>query len=350
MRSALKRIVLKNRISFHEKINKNLYIITPPVFPYSEEFGKIRKLNVIIGSFFLKHFLTKKKIENYIAWFYDPEAVQYLDYLKPECICYDCVDEFSAMPSYKDLKRKESLINDEIKLMTNCNVVFTTSLSLYDAKKQYNQSTYLVENVGDFSHFHLDDKISAAIPADFPEGKGPVLIFIGAVDPYKVDFDVLENMALQRPHWRILLIGNVQDSSNSSFKFPVNKNFFYLGHKEYSLLPRYLLYSDVCLIPYCINEYTKGVFPIKLFEYLATGKPVVTTALPSLSKYKSIIQMADSSGDFISEVETALTNDSAEKKKERIDFAKKNTWEHRANTLMQYVSQEIKENQNAHIF
>jgi glycosyltransferase involved in cell wall biosynthesis len=336
-RSSIKRIFKPGRIALLRHINSNLFCFTPPVLPFSGCSPKIGSLNIKISSFFLKKALKKIGFYDYILWFYDPEAVEYLDYLNPYFTCYDCVDEFAAMPSYQHPKKKKNLLEKERRLIKRSTIVFTTSMSLFSSKKSLNPNTCLVENVGDFDHFNSFANVKSTAPSDFPKGDSPVVGFSGAVDPYKVDFELISYLAQQRPHWRIVLIGGITDSKKNDFQFPKKKNIYYLGHKEYAELPRYLSQFDVCIIPYGINDYTQGVFPIKLFEYLATGKPVVTSSLPSLSNYSSIIRISESKQQFLSNIEDVLSNDSDTEKQARIGYAKENSWESRAERLMNHV-------------
>jgi glycosyltransferase involved in cell wall biosynthesis len=340
-RSSVKRICRNGKITLIKNIDSNLCCFTPPIAPFSGRCPKIASANIQISSYFLKKALKKNDIHDYILWFYDPEAVEYLDYLNPYFTCYDCVDEFAAMPSYQDSKKKTLLIEKERRLIQRSSIVFTTSKSLFASKKSLNPNTYLVENVGDFEHFNIQANIKPPAPSDFPKGDSPVIGFSGAVDPYKIDFELISFLAEQRPNWRIVLIGGVTDSQKKDYQFPQNKNIYYLGRKEYGELPLYLAYFDVCIIPYGINDYTQGVFPIKLFEYLATGKPVVTSSLPSLAKYSSYIRMSESKQKFLANIEDVLTRDNDKEKQARIACASENTWESRAERLINHVHANI---------
>lgn len=341
LRSCIKRICKNGRFTLLNKIDSNLCCFTPPILPFSENFPLIGSLNIKISSYFLKRALNKIGFNDYILWFYDPEAGEYMDHLTPYFTCYDCVDEFSAMPSYQNPRRKALLIERELRLIREASMVFTTSKNLFASKKSINPNTYLVENVGDFDHFNQYAGVKLPAPADFPKGSAPVIGFSGAVDPYKVDFELISFLANQRPNWNIVLIGGKTDSQKKDFQFPRNKNIHYLGRKEYAELPQYLAHFDVCMVPYGINDYTQGVFPIKLFEYLSTGKPVVTSSLPSLGKYGSLIRISESKERFLSNIEDVLANDSNAQKQARLQCAKEHTWESRAKHLIDHVHENI---------
>lgn len=342
-RSSIKRNVsLKEtkKISMLKKINDNLWTYTPFVIPCSNRSLNLHRINVEISSVFLKKILSRLGFKNYLLWFYDPEGVTYLDYLNPKLTCYDCVDEYSTMPYYNSSKkRKERLNLLENELIKKCDLVFTTALNLYKQKKRLNPKTYLVENVGDFYHFNKVAKEQFKTPIDILEIPSPRIGFVGALDDYKVDYELLEYLAVKKPNWSIVLIGSKMSSKES--RCASKNNIFYLGRKDYEKLPQYMSHLDACIIPYKINDYTKHVFPIKFFEFLSTGKPVITTALPALKKYSGTVRIASSYNEFIQAIESSLCYDSEDLKEKRLNLARNNTWEHRTEKLLSYVNEFI---------
>lgn len=346
LRSCFKRIISlkKNKIvSMLNEINSNLFVFTPFIIPFINKMPVIRSVNTLIGSFFLKIAFNKLGFNKYIVWFYDPEAVGYLDYLNPQLSCYDCVDEYSTMPDYSTMRKKRRLEQLERELIKRCDLIFTTSMNLYHQKKQLNEKTFLVENVGDFEHFNKVNHGKLKLPQDFPNVSFPVIGFIGAMDHYKVDFDLIEFIADTRPQWHLIMIGSRMNSKDKRAPYPIRNNIYYLGGKEYSNLPDYVAQFNICIIPYKINEYTKNVFPIKFFEFLATGKPVVTTALPALLQYKSIVNISQSYDEFLHAIEKSLYHDSEDQKKERLQIAKNHTWESRKDRLLFHIQKALEE-------
>lgn len=111
-------------------------------------------------------------------------------------------------------------------------MVFTTSENLYTEKKQINANTFLVENVGDFDHFNKVEKMALQVPIDFPDVGPPIIGFIGALDNYKVDFDLIKYVARNRPDWTIILIGSKMNSREDKSELPRRNNIFYLGRKK----------------------------------------------------------------------------------------------------------------------
>jgi glycosyltransferase involved in cell wall biosynthesis len=343
VRSVIKRKIKKNKRLLIEKYNQNLWIYTPFIFPFSNISQGIQKINVIISCFFLKKMLKKLRFDKYVLWFYDPEGVFYLDLLSPFMSCYDCVDDYSKMPSYKSDKKKNRLIRMENELVRRCNFVFTTSEILYRKKIKFNNNTFLVENVGDFQHFNKALKKLSKLPVELEKLPKPIIGFVGALDSYKVDYDLIKFIAGEKPEWSIVLIGDNMGSHNVA-NLKNYGNIILLGRKEYKLLPEYTVHFDVCIIPYVLNEYTKCVFPIKLFEFLSVGKPVVSTALPSIIKYNNIISIAKSYEQFVELIEKSLNENSEEKMNDRITLSKNNTWESRATKLLSHIQNAVRGN------
>lgn len=344
LRSSIKRnITLETakKISFIRRVNKNLFAYTPFILPFRNQILGLHRVNVLISTIFLKRVLRQLGFSEYILWFYDPEGVNYLDHLSPRLSCYDCVDEYSSMPDFRAQRRQKTLEQLEGQLVERCDLVFTTSSNLYEKKKQLNRNTFLVENVGDFDHFNKVNEGQFESPRDFPKISSPIIGFVGAIDHYKVDFELIEHLATSRPEWNIVLIGSRMNTRENKRTFPNRRNIYYLGGKEYEKLPNYISKFDVCIIPYKINDYTRHVFPIKFFEFLASGKPVVTSALPSLDKYNGVIKIGRTYDDFLAEVDEMINHDSDEMRNARINIARANTWESRKDKLLSHIYESL---------
>lgn len=320
-----------------KRVSDTLTVFVPPILPFGSRSEPVLKANIAMSGILLRRLIARLHFKRYVLWFYDPEGSGYLRFLRPHVTCYDCVDEFAAMPSYAGAVRQARVRRLESQLVSTCDLVFTTSVGLYETRKRLNPATFLVENVGDFEHFNAA-AASLPRPHDFPQGCGRVVGFVGALDRYKVDFSLIEELAARRPDVAIVLVGAQQDSSGIGSGLPKAGNIHYLGRKAYAELPGYMAQFDVCIIPYVISPYTSGVFPIKLFECLATGKPVVATALPALARYRHVVSMATTSEGFVDAVGRALDESGPDARIARIEVARANSWEHRASRLVEHVS------------
>lgn len=280
--------------------------------------------------------------EEPILWVYHPGYADAVDRIPHQLLVYDCVDNYLAFPKYRDdadwVRRRER------KLCEKADVVFTTSQELYDLKSGYNPgNTYLVHNVGDAEHFKkaLDDEVTP--PEKLRRLEGPVLGFVGAVSDYKLDKEWLLAAARKHPEWNLVLIGPVgrADPDTQIATLEELPNVHLLGHRPYDELPRYHKGFDVGVIPYRINDYTRSVFPIKFFEFLATGNPVVISALPALQKYLSAVRVANTAADFVQECENALEHDTEDDRRERVELAENNSWSHRIQRMFSHIGERL---------
>jgi glycosyltransferase involved in cell wall biosynthesis len=276
-----------------------------------------------------------------IWWVYHPGFGAYVEQFKPRgLLVYDCVDDYSAFPAYQ--AHSEWLEERERALCRAADLVFTTSSTLYELRKSLNPETHLVHNVGDADHFKqaMDPNLAAA--PEVAELEGPVIAFVGAVSDYKLNVDWMLAAALARPNWHFVIIGPVglADPSTNVSALKKLANVHLLGVRTYAELPSYLKAADVTVIPYRINRYTESVFPIKFFEFMATGKPVVISPLPSCSDYFDSVLVADTESAFISSLDEALTmGDNG--RDQRVALAEANSWPKRIGSILSQINRKL---------
>ncbi len=324
-----------------EKRGENLYLFSlVKIIP--TKYRIFRKLNYLLYCSFVKKKLKQLNMERPVLWIYTPDAGVFAGKLSEYLSCYDCVDNYTSQPWYKN--NFKNIEKDELELLKKVTLVFTTSKSLYRDKIKYNPNTYLVHNVGDFNHFIKATHFNTKIPDNIINIAKPIIGFVGAIDDYKLDIDLLSYLANERAKWSIVLIGpvGVADKKTSTRVLRECSNIYFLGERKYECIPDYIKAFDVCIIPYQKNKYTEGCFPIKFFEYLATGKPVVVSGLPELEKYGDIIGFANTKNRFISLIEEYLKNDTNENKKHRIAIAKKNTWQKKTEKQIEIIKGFVK--------
>jgi glycosyltransferase involved in cell wall biosynthesis len=224
---------------------------------------------------------------------------------------------------------------------TRSRLVFTTSRAMFERQRRVNPSTQLVRNAGDYEHFLAAAARAIAAPevADLPR---PVLGFAGNFLSSKVDFDLLGELARALPRCTLLLIGPATPETSPVLeRLGRIPNVRWLGEKPYAELPKYVASFDVGLIPYVSNAYTRSCFPLKLYEYLAAGKPVVASGLPELAGMKPDVLLADGTAAFVQAVEGALDRDSEADRKRRQEIAARNSWETRTGRLLELVEREL---------
>lgn len=319
------------------RINENLYTYSPLLLPFYR-FSFIRLLNHKIMIITLRRLIKKLFLKNPILWSYIPNAVNFKGKLGEKLLVYHCVDEISANP----LIPGQVILDMERKMLAVADFTFVTSPELYNSKKTLAKEIHYLPNVADIEHVLKIQDPGLEIPADVAGLTPPVLGFIGAISEYKLDFELLRYIAQARPSWHIVLIGAVGEGEKAAavsilLSIP---NIHILGGRPYEKLPNYLKSFDVCLLPNRLNEYTRNMFPMKFFEYLASGCPVVSTALLSLKEFRLYFYQADSPEEFIRSIENALQEEPAIREK-RIALAKKYSWTNRMEEISSLLEEKL---------
>lgn len=294
-----------------------------------------------LKTLFLKRFLARHDIEDPIVWVYHPGYAEAVERLPRKLLVYDCVDNYAAFPTYRD--DADWLMAREEKLCKEADLVFTTSQALYEDRAPYNpENTHLVHNVGDAEHFEKALLPETTVAPELRDLEGPVIGFVGAVSDYKLDTSWLLHAAEARPNWNFVVIGpqGRADPSTDVSKLEATPNIHLLGRRDYDVLPSYHKGFDVAVIPYRINSYTRSVFPIKFFEFLAAGNPVVISKLPALEEFYDRVLVADDARDFVRRLDEALAM-GEEGRNERVELAGKYSWEKRISTLMGHIDDKL---------
>lgn len=285
--------------------------------------------------------LEREGIRDAIIWVYHPGFGDTVLRLPRKLLVYDCVDEYTAFPAYKN--SAAWLAARERVLCQSSDLVFCTAPALYEKKKSLNPAgTHYVHNVGDADHFKRALVGTTQVPPEVAALSKPVIGFVGAVSNYKLNIDWMLELARERPNYQLCLIGpvGVSDPTTNVSKLKAMPNVHVIGTRDYSVLPEYMKGFDVAVIPYRLNEYTESVFPIKFFEYLATGKPVVVSRLPAISQFLGSVRVADDAASFIAECDAALASNGAGTE-ERVALAEANSWSSRVDALMGLIEEKL---------
>ena len=287
-----------------EQVHEGIWVCSPLVIPAARR-GFIQQFNKLILRLYLYACQIYLGFNAPMLWTYNPLTLRLIDSRNYSKLVYHCVDEISAQPGMD----APQIMAWERLLCETADVVFVTSKNLLDTRIKFNLSTYYFPNVIDLSYFNSVAQFdSSSTPPSLVGIPGPRLLFVGAISSYKVDFDLLRRLALLRPHWSIVLIGAIGegDPETDIGLLADLPNIYCLGPRAYSDLPAYMVSCDVGLLPCLLNQYTINMFPMKFFEYLASGLPVVSTVLPSLSEYRSFYDECKTAPDFVVAIERVL--------------------------------------------
>jgi UDP-galactopyranose mutase len=244
------------------------------------------------------------RIRDYVLWYYTPMALPFTKHLTPQAVVYDCMDELSAFKGAPSCMRER-----EAELLSTADVVFTGGRSLYEAKRKQHRNIHMLASSIDAPHFARARALLEE-PEDQIGIPHPKLGYCGVIDE-RMDIALLDRVAEARPDWHLVMIGPVVKIDPS--ELPRRPNIHYLGGKDYHQLPAYLSGWDVALLPFAINESTKFISPTKTPEYLAAGKPVVSTPIRDVVRpygEKGLVRIAETHTDFIKAVEDCLKEES----------------------------------------
>jgi len=324
------------------KRSKNLWTLSPYFLPLLKG-GVIKKISWTLLKKYISILSYLIKYDKIIYWVYQPQAwylIRNLNKSDNVKILYDCVDEFSSQPFYKNSeKRISELLEIERKLTIKADFVTTTSLGLYEDKKFLNVRTNYIHNVGDFQHFRKPNKILEKKEFGFNDNR-KVVLYAGVIDDYKTDIELISRISQKlEKNYIFVLVGPIRISSRLLSKINLRNNVILLGQKKYQEIPDYLHASDILWLPYQSSSHTNRVFPIKLFEYLSTGKPIISRTLESLKDYSQYLYCYDDDIGLIQSFEKIESQESLKNVEARIKIAKINTWESRLDKILNFIDE-----------
>jgi glycosyltransferase involved in cell wall biosynthesis len=326
----------KSAMPFCTEMQDRIWILRPPLpVPYRmvrEKFGAILHWEVLLLTRLARRWL---RFGPTILWAYTPYAGWYADRLECHFRIYECLDEHSTAAFYAwDSTR---LLHLEETFMRKADAVFTVSPRLQTRKAFANPNTIMVGNPVNYDLFAQAQQRNQPCPPEFVRLTGPILGFYGALANYKIDFDLLFGLATAKPEWNLVLIGPVQNDAVN--KLGSLSNVLLLPGMPQEKLIRYLAWIDVLLMPYRTNEYTLSSRPLKIHEYFATGKPVVSTYVPAEAEYHNLMYLAQNTSSFVKATEQALQEKDLNKSQQRCKIAREHTWENKVNVMLTYMVQ-----------
>lgn len=260
-----------------------------------------------------RQFFVDRSIKEYVFWYYTPMALRFTDQFNPIASVYDCMDELSA---FKGAHSQLPLLEKE--LFRQVDLVFTGGQSLYEVKRNQHPAVYAFPSSIDASHF---GKARTAVndPDDQAHIPHPRLGFFGVIDE-RFDIELLDEVAAKRPDWNFIIIGPVVKINPDSL--PKHSNIHYLGGKKYNELPDYLAGWDIALLLFARNESTRFISPTKTPEYLAAGKPVISTSIRDVVRPygdMKLVEISDTADEFIAAAEKILSRSNRSEWLQKVD-------------------------------
>ena len=235
-----------------------------------------------------------------VLWIYDTEAAEYLSEFQEAVVVYDCVDNHASQAGVnRNVKRVHM---EERAILKRSDLVAVTSKHLFKLKRKHAKNVQLVLNAGDVALYEqpIANQATQKAKDALKNISHPILGSVGALDSYKYDFDLLVASAEKNPNWHFVFVGApiVDKKTPILKKLTKLPNVHMIGSISREDVPAYVQHFDICLIPYKNNEYNRSSFPLKFWEFMATGKPIIATGLPELQEYDPLIGYATSSAQF----------------------------------------------------
>lgn len=331
---------------------RNLYSYSPvrllPLsLPGSERFNyyemdKRRTFNA------LKKIVRKLEMKDPILWvYYSSLQYDYYGLFSEKIRVADWYDKFASytgvelLPSQilSDKEREANIIN-------NSDIIFAVSQELADEFHFIRKSVYTVPHGVDYKSFQNIGNINKSIQKQLEQIKHPILGFIGIMY-YKVDFELLNYVAKQRPEWSILLLGKrwlKNEKDKELFDELISKeNVHYLGERPKDELPGYVSQMDICLMPFKKIDFVKYMAPLKLLEYLSAGKPIIAVDRGVEYEFSDFIKVADTKESFIEAIAEALEERQNGEllSQARKEIARHNSWERRVNQMVEIIESHL---------
>jgi glycosyltransferase involved in cell wall biosynthesis len=310
-----------------ENYNENLFVVTPHIKGgLSEEEVQNRQRQ------FINKLFTNMNIERYFSWYYTPMALPFTDHLSPEVVVYDCMDELSA---FKFAPPQLTILEKE--LLRKADVVFTGGQSIYEAKKDAHHNIYAFPSSIDKHHFGKARKIKQD-PEDQKHIPYPRFGFFGVIDE-RFDIELIDAVAKAKPDWQFILLGPIVKIDPESL--PRYRNVHYLGGKKYEELPEYLAGWDIAMVAFAMNESTKFISPTKTPEYLAAGKPVISTPIRDVVRPygdNKLVHIVSNADEFIKAAEKELSKKRKTSWLKKVDdFLLYNSWDRSWGQMVRHI-------------
>lgn len=301
-------------------INDNLHILQPNIADIEDLDGVLYNL---LGS-----------TELPIAWFYSPSFGGVMDTFSFSTIVYDCMDELSL---FKGAPKK--LIEQELQLLKKATVVFTGGKSLFEAKFPLHPNVHCFPSSVDMEHFSKAQN-GISIPVEMESIASPVIGYYGVVDE-RMDLQLIEEAAKLLPECSFVFIGPVVKIQED--ELPKLPNIHYLGIKSYSMLPNFLKGFDIAMMPFALNESTKYISPTKTLEYMAAGKPIISTQIKDVVRdYSGCVQLINNAQEFVMETQKILNKDVQPKTDLYESILKKTSWDTTVSKMRTILTETVK--------
>ncbi len=275
-----------------------------------------------------------------ILYIWRPEYAEYVGRFGEAVACYHIDDEYTFDPS-----GQMPMSEEEENLLRRSDLVFIHSRSMLEKKGRINPNTHYIPNGVNFDAFRRVMETETSEPNILRNVTSPRIVYIGYVKRH-LDFPLILDMARARRDRSIVIVGPVRqehsDIADDIERLRKEANVHFLGGVPHDQIPAILKWCDVCILPYRRTEYTKHIYPLKLHEYLACGKPVIATSLDNLREFSDVLRFADGSDEWTAAIEHALENSDETLVDRMISVARENAWPSRVQAIASLFEESLR--------
>ena len=319
------------------KPSDNIWVVVPHLREGLGEEEAVAKEKELLARFFIEYEIT-----NYFFWYYTPMALPISDHFNPSLIVYDCMDELAAFKfAPQAMKEREN------ELFRKADLVFTGGFSLYEAKKHKHPDVHPFPSSIDVDHFY-QARLYNVDPSDQEAIPHPRIGYFGVIDE-RMDLVLLEEIAMRKPQWHYVLVGPVAKIGTDVL--PKLPNIHYLGMKSYEKLPSYISGWDIAMLPFAHNESTRFISPTKTPEYLAAGKPVISTPINDVIRQygrNGLVNIAGTPEEFVRVAALELENHDRDEWLEQVnEFLSHNSWDKTWQRMMYLLTRKLNEKERS---
>lgn len=303
------------------EVQPGLWHCTVPQLPWRRLPG-VRVLNRWFGGWAVRRAMRHVGIERPVLWFVVPHPSFMMDAVPHSMVVYYCIDDYAAHPGVDAV----AIHACDEELTRRAGHVFVAPPALVASKQAVNPATTYSPHGVDTDLFGAANRPETLVPAAAAALGHPVIGYFGLIAAW-TNLELIEWIARQRPAWTFLMIGHASVEVSSLAVLP---NVVLTGPQPYESLPNWAKVFDVAIIPYRLNQQVRNANPLKLREYLATGKPIVSVPTREIEQFGGLVRIATEREDFLAAIETSLRTDGPDDASRRISAVSAMSWEHRA--------------------
>jgi glycosyltransferase involved in cell wall biosynthesis len=298
----------------------------PPILPFRTN-RVVNAVNAAIIRRWLRRCVRRLAFENAIYWNFEPGLPGLGSAVRPALSVFHCVDDFSAIPYWWHNSSNQMRLEE--RCCRESDVVICTGRKLVESRRVFNNNIHFVPEGADVAAFLAAASNDVDVARSIGSLPGKVIGYVGVID-FRLDVDLIAHLAAQRPEWSFALVGPAKGDTQDLSRLQAMPNVHFLGRQALEAVPAFVKGMDVCLIPYVLNDYTHHIFPLKLYEYMAAGKPIVSTAMEEMLPYEGDeMSIGRTPSEFLAKVDEALATDSPERAERRRLAARHESWDDR---------------------